>query len=517
MLEESGRQAMDAKCPLANLAMLCSVPRLQPPGLRAELIKFLRVAIVVTLEVLLLLQSAGNAVSLRAADKIDRYIMKEMKRQHIPGLAVGVYRQGRIVKAKGYGLADLEQNVRVKPVTMFESGSIGKQFTATGIMMLVEQGKISLDDSITKYFPGAPATWEPVKVKHLLSHTSGIGDYSTRALTQRHASFDYRSDFTEDELLSRIEALPLVFQPGEEWKYCNTNYMLLGMLIHKVTGQFYGDFLAQHIFKPLGMISTRVFSEVDIIPHRASGYELKEGRVWNQEWVSQTFNSIAAGGLYINIPDLAKWDAALYSNQLLRQSSLNKMWAIFLQNDGQANKGNYGFGWVINTVNGHRILQHEGAWRGFSTVIVRYPDDGLTVTILVNLDAQHTRLFKFAQQVAGMYNSALTPDTLEPIRDTNPGLTRSLRQTLLSILTGKPNPEDFTPKMREGFFPDFVKDLGEYFRKDGPMMSFELVKSSHQNTGWVRKYFVTLRDNTYYFDFTVNPDGKIAHMGFAPE
>jgi len=166
--------------------------------------------------------------------KLDDYIQLERNLQHIPGVSVAVIRDGQIILAKGYGLANVEHQVAVKPETIFQSGSVGKQFTATAVMMLVEEGKIGLDDKINKYFTDAPAAWQNITVRHLLSHTSGTTDYPN--------DFDFRKDYTEDELLKRAEAIPLGFQPGDKWSYSNMGYVVLGILIHKVSGKFYGDF-----------------------------------------------------------------------------------------------------------------------------------------------------------------------------------------------------------------------------------------------------------------------------------
>jgi CubicO group peptidase (beta-lactamase class C family) len=234
----------------------------------------------------------GLAAPADPRDRIDAYVTAEMKREHIPGLALGSYRRGEILKAQGCGLANVELDVPVKPETIFQSGSVGKQFAATAIMMLVEEGKIDPEDSVTKYFDRAPEIWKPVKVKNLLSHTSGLAEYETDARTKR--PFYLRLDCTETELFDKIAALPMDFRPGEKWRYTNTNYVILGMMIRKVTGQFYGDFLAERIFRPLGMTATRIISERDIIPNRSSGYEWVKGELKNQEWVSPSYNSTAA-------------------------------------------------------------------------------------------------------------------------------------------------------------------------------------------------------------------------------
>jgi len=340
---------------------------------------------------------------------IDSYVTTEMGRERIPGAEVGIYRRGQILLAKGYGLADVELNVPVKPETLFQSGSVGKQFVSAAVMMLVEEGKVGLDDSTTKFFPNAPGSWKPILIKNLLSHTSGLAEYESRERAGPKGPFYLRLDFTEDELLEKAEAMPIEFQPGEKWAYRNTNYLLLGIMIHRVTGKFYADYLTERIFAPLGMKSTRLISDADIIANRSSGYEFHGDKLQNQSWVSPTFNSTADGALYFNVLDLAKWDEALYGTALLKQSSLDRIWTVYPLNDGKPNRGHYGFGWTIETMNGHKVMGHGGAWQGFTCEILRYVDDSMTVVVLTNLDAGHARPDQIAHVVAGLVNPALTP------------------------------------------------------------------------------------------------------------
>jgi len=344
------------------------------------------------------------AASLSAAQnstldaKITDYVKAEIERQHIPGLALLVAKDGKTVRAEGFGLANVELEVPVKPETVFQSGSVGKQFTATAVMMLVEEGKISLDDPLAKFFPDAPPAWKEVTVRELLSHTSGFGDYPK--------DFDFRKDWSEDELLKRVESIPLGYPPGTKWAYSNLGYLTLGILIHRVTGEFYGDFLEQRIFRPLDMTSTRIISEADIVPNRAAGYRLVKGKLKNQEWVAPMVNTTADGSLYFSILDLAKWDRALYTERLLKKSSLDRMWTPALLKGGQANagrpnSGHYGFGWFIDDRGGHRCVHHDGSWQGFETAIDRYVDDRLTVVALTNLAGAEPG--KITRQVAEMY------------------------------------------------------------------------------------------------------------------
>ena len=338
---------------------------------------------------------------------IDSYVTKEMAREQIPGLEVGIYSRGKILLAKGYGLADVELNVPVKPETVFQSGSVGKQFVSAAVMMLVQQGKVGLDDSIVKYFPDAPASWKPILIKNLLSHTSGLAEYESGDRIGPKGAFYLRLDFTEDELVKKIEALPIDFAPGDKWAYRNTNSVLLGIMIHQLTGMFYGDYLQQQIFKPWYMTSTRIISDRDIIPNRASGYEMQGRKLKNQDWVSPTFNSTADGTLYFNVLDLAKWDEALYGTSLLPQSSLDRIWTVFPLNDGSSNPANYGFAWEISTVHGHKLIEHGGAWQGFTCDIRRYVNDSLTVVVLTNLAGANPGAI--AEKVAELADPALAP------------------------------------------------------------------------------------------------------------
>jgi CubicO group peptidase (beta-lactamase class C family) len=328
-----------------------------------------------------------------ATDAVTGYVQSEMRRQHIPGLSLLVVQRGKIVCAQGFGLSNVELQVPVKPETVFQSGSVGKQFTATAVMMLVEEGKIGLDDPLTKYFTDAPAAWKDVTVRELLSHTAGFGDYPK--------DFDFRKDQTEDEELKAVEGIPLAFAPSTKWEYSNLGYLTLGILIHRVTGEFYGDFLQQRIFHPLGMDTTRIISEADIVPNRAAGYRLVKGKLKNQEWVAPMINTTADGSLYFSILDLAKWDAALYTEKLLKRSSLDLMWTSVKLKNGQPNKGVYGFGWFIEQRNGHRCIHHDGAWQGFETAIDRYVDDQLTVVALANL--AESKPGEITRHVAEMY------------------------------------------------------------------------------------------------------------------
>jgi len=335
----------------------------------------------------------------QSADAVDSYIRSEMQKRKIPGLALLIVRDGKVVRSQGYGFANVELQVPVKPETIFQSGSMGKQFTATAVLMLAEEGKLRLDDPLTKFFPEAPAAWQQVKVRNLLSHTGGFTDYPK--------DFDYRRDYSEAELLKIVEGFPLAFPPGSKWSYSNLGYLTLGILIHRVSGQFYGDLLHDRIFVPLGMKTTRIINEADIIPNRAAGYRLVDGQVKNQEWVAPKLNTTADGSLYFSVVDLAKWDAALTAGKLLSAASYQQMYTPFVLNDGKPNSDGYGFGWFIHDVHGHKLIEHAGAWQGFNTNISRYVDDKLTIVMLTNLASANPE--EMTHHVAGLLIPEVMP------------------------------------------------------------------------------------------------------------
>jgi len=340
------------------------------------------------------------------AHAVDRYVESEMARQGIPGLTLGVYRDGQAILMKGYGFSNIEHDVPATPDTVMQSGSVGKTFTATLVMMLVEQGKLSLDDSVRSHLAGLPQTWQAITIAHLLSHTSGIADYDGDELTGRDGPFDLRRDFTEEELVQKVSKLPLEADPGKVWDYRNANYLLLGAVIRSVTGRFHGDVLQEDIFERLEMTSSRVISDQEIVPNRAAGYNRKEGKLYNQEWVSPTFNSTADGTLYLTVRDIEKWDHALCTASLVSPTSMAKMWTPYPV-DGVVPAEGYGFGWFVHSHPSGPVIEHDGAWQGFTSYFARYLGTGLTIAVFTNLHADHSRPDHIGQGVAQLVDAGL--------------------------------------------------------------------------------------------------------------
>jgi CubicO group peptidase (beta-lactamase class C family) len=446
------------------------------------------------------------------ADAIDDFVAAQMKQLKIPGLSLAIVQNGEVVKAKGYGYANIEFKAPATEETVYQSGSVGKQFTATAIMILRDEGKLSLQDHITKYFPDAPESWKDITIWNLLTHTSGLKDYTY---------IDLHKDYTEKEMEKIAEKPPLDFPTNTKWEYSNTNYLLLGYIIEKVTGQFYGDFLKERIWGPLGMTTTRVISESDIIPNRSAGYELdKNGNLKNQDWVAPTLNTTADGALYFTVLDLAKWDAALYTEKLLKRSSLQEMWTGVPLSLGDYD-GGYGYGWSMGYQRGHLIIQHGGSWQGFRSYIARYVDDKLTVVVLLN--QAEASPGAIAHEVAGLYNpTLLTPDRMSSKPDPNPTTTQALRDMLPKI--GQAQNTD-----SEMLSPAFVSVLSKDRRKifadsTQKMQSITFIDCDIQDgskkspTGdpvdKLCYYKITTDKEPTYCTAWITPEGKVSYLQF---
>lgn len=332
------------------------------------------------------------------ADKMDDYVKREMAKEQVPGLSLVVVKDGKIIKSAGYGYANLEVKAPATPETIYQIQSVTKQFTATAVMMLAEEGKIVLDDKVSLYLTGAPQAWRNITVRNLLTHTSGIKDYINEPTTS------LRLDVSDEDVFNATIKRELNFQPGEKYAYSNTNYFLLSIIIHKLTGKTYGEYLNERIFKPLGMSNTRIYSQTDIIPNRASGYLLDNGKLQNGGYYAASILGYAGGGIITNVLDMAKWDAGLYDEKLLKRSSFEQMWTSGKLNNGKST--GYGFGWAIGDLKGHRLVTHNGAHTsGFASAITRYLDDKLTIVVLTNQFGGSNPSF-IADNVAGFFDPA---------------------------------------------------------------------------------------------------------------
>ncbi len=453
--------------------------------------------------VLLLLALLAASAS---ADLVDNYVRAELEKQRSPGASLLVMQGGKIVKAAGYGLADLERQVPVKPETIFQSGSVGKQFTALAVMMLVEDGKLALDERVRKYLPEAPATWEDITLRHLLSHTSGIEDY------EETTDLNLRLDFTDDELLKFAFGCKQEFAPGTRWAYSNTGYLLLGIIIKRVSGEFYGDLLQRRVFAPLGMGTARVIgSDADLVPNRAAGYRLLEGKIANQEWVSPTFNRTADGTLYFSVLDFAKWAEAVRTHALVSEQSWQAMTSAVQLKSGATYP--YGFGWALAEWGGQAILAHDGAWQGFSAYFARrLGADELAVAVFTNRDGASPG--RIARGVMALYEPVLAP-SITPMEDREPEVTRKVQDLLVRAAAKKVDATEFA-YLRGGFNGQFVDALAGSVASLGELKALRLL--SRRELGDDREYRYEGQFSAAMADVTVQftAEGKVAVVRVRP-
>jgi CubicO group peptidase (beta-lactamase class C family) len=446
------------------------------------------------------------------ADSVDDFVNAQLKSQRIPGLSIAVVEDGKLIKAQGYGLANVELNVPATKETVYSSGSVGKQFTATCVMLLVEDGKLQLDDPVSKYIDGTPETWKDMTVRHLLTHTSGVKNYSPRDL-------DFRKDYTDDQLVEIATKLPLDFTPGTQWRYSNTGYVLLGILVKKVSGKFYADVLNERVFGLLGMTTARIHSEADIIPNRAKGYRLLNGELKNDEYVSPSLNRTADGSLVLSVLDMAKWDAGLYTDKVLKKSSLEQMWTPVKLKDGTTSP--YGFGWSLLDYRGHKYISHGGAWLGFTTFIGRFVDDKLTVIVLTNRVGTNPELI--ARGVAGFYRPALgMASLLKEQTDPDPKLTATLTKLLADLGKGTTDSPLLTPgerttlaKMGLGARRRLAEQLKDvtaltFLRRDD--LGEKAVERRGSQVSRVCMYRVAGGKTLHYATFYLTKDDKVAAL-----
>ena len=328
----------------------------------------------------------------KAPDAVDRFVAAEMSRTHIPGVSIAVSRGGKLIKAEGYGKADLEHDIAVTPETVFKIGSVSKQFLATGIMLLAQEGKLSIDESVSKYVEGTPESWRGITLRHLLTHTSG--------LLREGPAFDPYKVQPDRAVITSAFARPLEFPIGSKYQYCNVCYFTLADIIARVSGMPWEMYFAEKVFKPTGMTSTRTTTTTALVPGRARGYVWRDNRGYEN---AQEFIAVRPSGAFIStVMDLAKWDTALHENRLLTKASREAMWVPARLTDGATSE--YGFGWELDAFEGHKQVHHGGALPGFRAEMALYPDDGLTVIVLTNADG--ARPDEIARSIAKIYFSS---------------------------------------------------------------------------------------------------------------
>ena len=341
---------------------------------------------------LLLLMLFAAAVPAQS-NKVADYVKAEMKRQRIPGLSLAIVKNGEIILAEGYGLADVKSNAPARPETVFRICSVSKQFIATGITLLAQGGQLRLDDPISKYLEGTPETWKPITIRHLLTHTSGI--------IREAPGFDPFKIQSDADVVRSAYSRPLRFAPGEKWEYCNTGYFALAEIIRRVAGRPWSEYLSEKVFKPSGMNTTFPTNTTESLPNRAAGYTDNDNPKPASDWPALR----PSGAFLSTVLDLAKWDAVLNTDKILSESSRRQMWNPVKLNNGTSYP--YGFGWQLGDNRGRKLVHHSGGMPGFRAKFARFVDDRLTIIVLMNLDDVDVDSIVYG--IAALYLPAATP------------------------------------------------------------------------------------------------------------
>lgn len=324
--------------------------------------------------------------------KVDAIAADYLKRPGAAGLSIGVARGGQVIIAKGYGLADVEFDVPADTQTMFRIGSITKQFTAAAIMKMVEQDRIELEDDISKFLPDFPLQGRKVTVTQLLNHTSGIKSYTDLGEEWEKVT---PLELTHEQMLALVKDKPFDFEPGSKWAYNNTGYYLLGMIIEKVSGKTYAQYMQEEFFTPLKLERTRYDSSSDIIKNRAQGYTLHDDQLVNDAPLGMS-QPYAAGSLLSTGGDLVKWSMLLSSGQVVSPESFALMTSSTVLPDGKDTR--YGFGLVMDDFENHSRIQHGGGIFGFNSMLMWFPDDDLSIAVISN--GEPINAGKIAREIA---------------------------------------------------------------------------------------------------------------------
>ena len=454
----------------------------------------------------LLLFLVGSVVA--QVSEVNDYIKAEMARQRIPGVSLAVVKNGKVIHAEGYGLANVELNVAVKPETVFKIGSVSKQFIATGIMLLVQQGKLGLDDKVSKYLEGTPETWSAISLRHLLTHTSG--------LVREAPGFEPFKVQNDADVIKTAYSLPLRFQPGEKWEYCNLGYFMLAEIIRKATGKPWEDYLKDQVFSPLGMTATRTTTVVEIIPNRASAYALRNEKLQNTD----NWPAVRPSGAFLStVLDLAKWEAALNTDKVLNKSDREQMWTPVTLNSGR--KYPYGFGWDLDDLRGVSTVNHGGTLTGFRALFTRFPEHGLTIIVLTNL--ANANVDAISRGVAGLFIPEIRLNALQPQTTPDPAMTTMFQGMLAEYAKGVKELKQATPEL-----VTYLSDASQRNRDELSALlkntkSFEfLARRDIQGKGFLKLgipvtslwlYRLTTNENkTFHYSFYLTADKRVADL-----
>jgi CubicO group peptidase (beta-lactamase class C family) len=423
-----------------------------------------------------------------------------MQKNHISAISVAIVRNGKILKLKSYGVANIELDVTSTPDSAFQIASTTKPFTGVLLMRLVEQGKVSLDDPITKYIAEAPDAWKQITVRHLATHSSGLSDaYPTEKIK------------TAEEAIQAAAKLPLSYTPGSRAAYGLTDFVVLARIMEKVSGQSFPALLSEQIINPLSLTSTRFSNAVengplrvsDVVPRRVPTYRWNGTVQQVTEYLYPQW-TYAAGGLFSSAADLARFVVALDEGQLLKPTALDAMWQR-PQLSG-ARQGDFAIGWTASTYRGRKTVGHSGG--PALSDMIRFVDDKLTIIVLTN----QQKLFPaLAEGVADIIAPAPVLDR-KSIADDDPALTATLRALIEGLAVGRVDEELFTPEARKQLLPSLREFGPQLIGFYDPLKSFTLVEQQRESNRTIRKYRAMYGTKPVLWTFVLGNDRRIISM-----
>ena len=444
--------------------------------------------------------------------RADAFLQDQAARQHIPGLSVTVVRTGAVVFARSYGLANLENSVAATADTVYLLGSVTKTFTATAIMLLEEEGRIQLDEPFVDYIKdlSLPEHLAHITVRQLLSHTSDITDFTDIPGSVQFARMDrLPKDVVRDAL-----ALPLLFKPGGQFRYSNSNYILLGMIIERLAGKRLGAFLEQRIFHPLHMASTRMQNLRALVPHRASGYNWIDGKWLNADYVSSA-NLYAAGGAISSVLDLVKWDEALFSGKVVKPATLAKMMSAAALPGGE--HSHYGLGLELLTDRGHAIVGHAGETFGFNATLYHYLDDRLRVIVLTNQGDAATEFLAKSLAAIFLGLSEMSYRNRNEIPDPEPRFAAILQRVIQGAAKGMVDESSFTASAGRELGPLITRAGPELLASKGALKGIALLDRAQEGQTLVLVFRAGFSNENLIWTMRVGKDGKITGLEPQPE
>ncbi len=418
--------------------------------------------------------AAGTAL----AQDPSSLIQREMQRQKVPGCSVAVVRAGKVVFAKGFGIANQEWKAKATAETVYRIGSVTKQFCAALILMLQDEGKLKLDDPISMYWKGGPEYLQKVTIRQMLNHTSGIPNY-----TENTAFVFSPTALNVPRFNQFLADTKPTAAPGERWSYCNTAYWMLGEVVATVSGKSFEAFLKERITDPLRMTQTRYFDVNRFTPYRAAGYSWSKDRVINAIALRSDVPG-AAGAMESTVLDLAKWDIALRSKKLLSEKSYKEWWTPAPLNGGGTYP--YGMGWAVaqDSVSDEPLISHSGGIPGFTSYICRFPASDLSVIVLTNVLGGDESPQIIAHRTARLFLPAQEP---KPIKDIEPKLTRSLEAVIEGLSKGKVRDDLVSPDMAK-VLKQFASDVSDLLSTAGTPLKLQLVSETRSGKEVRRKY-----------------------------